>query len=130
MREVRPFPGHGCRYFDQGRCLYEEALNPGWDRSLACRVLAALEEGYDHFLAQAEGFGIGEGEAGALLQRRMERILARGDLCPDFAPAGAGAGAGDEEDAGLPDCALRRGLVCLRALPACPGTCSRFKPHT
>jgi hypothetical protein len=106
MREVRPFPGHGCRYFDQGRCLYEEALNPGWDRTLACRVLAALEEGYDHFLAQAEGFGLGDGQAGALLQRRMERILARGDLCPDFAPAGEAQGEGGPD---FPDCALRPG---------------------
>ena len=127
MREVRPFPGHGCRFFDQGRCLYEEALNPGYDRSLGCRLLAALEEGYDHFLAQAEGFGIGDAEAGTLMERRFRRILARGDICPEHAPFPESSG---EDEDGFPDCALRRGLVCLLLLPACPGTCSRFEPHT
>ena len=122
MSDVRPFPGHACRFFSQGRCLYEEALNPGYDRSLQCRVILTLEQGYDHFLAQAEAFGVEDRKAGDLWERRFARIMAQGDICPDFVP-----GPSESDDEGFPDCALRQDLICLQAAPLCPGTCPRFR---
>lgn len=133
MSEVRPFPGHGCRYFSQGRCLYEEALNPGYDRSLKCRIILEVERGYDHFLVQAEAFGVEDRQAGELWEQRFGRILAQGDICPDFVPGFDNEAGGVDEaggaDEGFPDCALRQDLVCLKAMPRCPGTCARFRPQ-
>lgn len=122
MSEIHRFPGHACRFFLQGRCLYEEDLNPGYDRSLQCRVLLDLERCYDHFLTQAEAFGLGEEAAGGLWERRFERFMAASGLCPDFVP-----GAGPDPDRDFPPCALRRELLCLKAAPPCQGACSRFR---
>lgn len=110
-------PGLGCRHHVLGRCLYEDALNPGYHRQWRCAVLQRWEAVYDDFLERAERFGLEEGSAADLLARRFERLTAEEVDCPDYAP-------GPEES--LSGCRLLHEELCLLRLPECGGLCRHY----
>ena len=112
------FPAIGCRFFQQGRCLYEERLNPGFHTAWRCLVLARWESVYDDFLDRAENFGLSEAELGVLWGRRFERLAEESVPCPDLL-----AGEGES----MPECRHLLEDICLLRLPACAGQCERFR---
>ena len=112
------FPAVGCRSFQQGRCLYEELLNPGLQKSWRCLVLARWEAVYDDFLDRAENFGLTEVELGVLWSKRFERLAEESVPCPDVC-------AGDGES--MPECLHLLADICLLRLPECTGQCERFR---
>jgi hypothetical protein len=120
MSNVRPMPGDACRFFRQGRCLYEERLNPGYHLSWRCLVLTRWEGEYDDFLQRAEAFRLDDAPAARLWEKRFEGLLREGINCPRFVSGGVGEVLG---------CSLLFGDVCLAALPACEGVCRRFLPR-
>ncbi|MEL7638284.1 MAG: hypothetical protein AAGU21_01450 [Solidesulfovibrio sp.] len=110
-------PGHGCRYFHTGRCLYEEHRNPGLHEGFRCSVLLRLGRIFDDFTLRAEQLGLSEEEAGRVWQARFPATLAREGYCRDR-PAG--------DTRAFLDCDKAAGDLCLLALPACDGVCPRF----
>jgi hypothetical protein len=114
------FPAVGCRHFIQGRCLYEEHLNPGYHAAWRCIVLARWESVYDEFLDRAENFSLSETELGVLWGRRFERLAEESVPCPDVLP-------GDGES--MPECSRLLEDLCLLRLPECPGQCEHFQLH-
>lgn len=114
-------PGVSCRHYERGRCLYEEALNPGYHRRWRCAVLLGWEAAYDEFLERADRFGIRESELAGLMRRRFERLTEGGVECRDYQPGA---------DASLPECRLLVDELCLLALPECGGVCRHFVPNT
>jgi hypothetical protein len=112
------FPAVGCRFFQQGRCLYEERLNPGFHTAWRCLVLARWESVYDDFLDRAENFGLSEVELGVLWHKRFERLAEESVPCPDLL-------AGDGES--MPECRYLLEDICLLRLPECAGQCERFR---
>lgn len=107
-------PGQGCRFWVHGHCWLPEAVNPGWDATLACRVLAALLRTYDGALAAQEA-----GVPGALAawSRWGDSVLLAPWQCRDFAESG--------EEPGM--CRFLRGSVCVLRLPPCQGRCSHYR---
>jgi hypothetical protein len=112
------FPAIGCRYFQQGRCLYEEFLNPGLHTAWRCLVLARWESVFDDFLDRAENFGLSEAESGALWRKRFERLAEEAVPCPDLLSADGEA---------MPECRHLLADSCLLRLPECLGQCERFR---
>lgn len=113
-------PGTDCVHFVRGRCLYQEALNPGLNEAWQCGVLRSLEREYDHTLNRAEAFGLSEAKAARLVQGRMSMPKWSAERCP----------AQGERPLGVHDaeaCDGLRGLVCVWLLPECPGRCRHFK---
>ncbi len=119
MGRLVRLPGSACRHFERGRCLYEEALNPGYNRQWRCAVLVGWEAAYDEFLDRADRFGIRESELAGLLRRRFERLTGAEVDCEHYAPGA---------DASLPECLLLVGELCLLKLPECGGVCRNFSP--
>lgn len=113
-------PGLGCLHHERGRCLYEEALNPGYHRQWRCVVLLRWESAYDEFLERAERFGVDEAGLPGLLHRRFERLTSEDVDCPHHVPG---------EDETPPQCRLLSGELCLLSLPACGGVCRHFAPR-
>lgn len=120
MSKVRPMPGDACRFFRQGHCLYEERLNPGYQRAWRCRVLLRWEGEYDDFLQRAEAFRLEDAPAAQLWGKRFAGLLREGINCPRFVAGGVGE---------VLDCSLLLGDVCLAELPVCEGVCRRFLPR-
>ncbi|MBN2140913.1 MAG: hypothetical protein PHV85_01305 [Desulfovibrionaceae bacterium] len=118
MAKIHRLPGRGCRFYQKGRCLYEETLNPGLNRDWRCRVLLAWETAYDDFLGQAEAFSLGRDAAVALWERRFQRLVDLDCECPDYLCL---------PGADLPGCAHALGELCLKALPECPGQCRHYQ---
>jgi len=112
------FPAVGCRHFEQGRCLYEERLNPGYHTAWRCLVLARWEAVYDEFLDRAESFNLTETELGRLWSRRFARLAEEGLPCPDVR-------VGDAES--MPECRHLLEEICLLRLPDCAGQCGNFR---
>jgi hypothetical protein len=119
MATISRLPASGCRYFLNGRCLYEEELNPGYNLDFRCVLLRRWERAFDDFLGRAEAFGLAQASAADAWARRFERLLGEDADCPDY-----------RREAGrdLPDCVHCRGDICVKALPECPGHCLRFQP--
>lgn len=118
---VLRLPASGCRSYHQGRCLYEEQLNPGLDQGLRCRVLAHWESVYDDFLNRAENFNLAEDELAALWRKRFERLSEEAIDCPDFTPTIMEA---------MPECRHLFVDICLLRLPECLGHCRNYRLHT
>jgi hypothetical protein len=114
------FPGAGCAYYDNGRCLYEETLNPGLDEGLRCATLNRLEEAYDDFLRQAEVFDLSEDKALRIWEERFSRLVRQQSDCQDYLP-------GDNDN--FLGCVFALGDLCLKAFPRCLGQCPRFSPR-
>lgn len=110
-------PGHTCTHHRLGRCLYEEALNPGYHQQWRCVVLTRWEGVYDDFLARVEQFGLEEGDLADLWRRRFERLAGEYVDCPDYDP-------GPVES--MPECSLLHDDLCLLRLPKCGGKCQHY----
>jgi hypothetical protein len=108
--------GQGCQYWVYGHCWLSEVENPGWDETVICVVLAALERTYDGALAAQEA-----GVSGALAawSHWGDRVLASPWDCLDFQSQTGDDGA----------CRFLRHSVCVLRLPPCAGRCSRFHPR-
>ncbi len=119
-RKITSLPGTSCRFHVLGRCLYEERLNPGYNRQWRCRVLLRWEHAYDTFLAQADNFVMEPETAAGIWEERLRKLMREGHDCPDFLPGG-------EDPTG---CRHIFGGLCLEALPPCPGQCRRFEPRS
>lgn len=114
-------PAFGCRSYHGGRCLYEEQLNPGFDKRLRCQVLARWEGVYDDFLNRAERFGLEEKDLADLWRARFERLAEEAIDCPDFTPALAET---------MPECRHLFADICLLRLPECQGHCKNYRLHS
>lgn len=114
-------PGDGCRFWADGRCLYEELLNPGLRVEYGCVVLNGLEKNFDAFVMRGEKLGLTTEQAGRIWERRMDAALNIGWDCANFIFLQDGPGE-------MPCLHFRNG-VCMLRLPACPGRCRRFVPH-
>jgi hypothetical protein len=110
-------PGTFCRHYLAGRCLYEEHLNPGLHEDYRCAVLLRLGRVFDDFALRAENLGLTEEQAGRAWKARFPATLAREGYCRDR-PGG--------DTRTFPECDNAAGDLCLLALPACAGVCSRF----
>ncbi|NCC24861.1 MAG: hypothetical protein EOM25_06645 [Deltaproteobacteria bacterium] len=117
MADVTAFPGRGCRFYIQGRCLYEEVLNPGYAQVWRCRVLVELERRFDDLLDRAESFHLDAAVTGRIWAGRQSEAEALFKSCPDFGLEG-GDSCGH----------LVLGMICVLRLPSCLGACRRFSP--
>ncbi|GAB7080349.1 hypothetical protein [Megalodesulfovibrio paquesii] len=134
-RRLLHFPGQGCHYYWNGRCLLEERRNPGLEQAWRCRVLLAWGEAYDHFLDQAEVFALADETAMGIWRQRMKKlghprlwcgeyVLAPdGDDLPDLPPGIS------PEDVATVGCLHQLEDMCLKELPACAGVCAHFEPR-
>lgn len=116
---IRRLPGNDCHHFVHGRCLYEEHLNPGYNRRWRCSVLLSWEDSYDDFLLRAEAFQLEAATAAGLWEGRIERLVEAAPGCGDFVSGGDGA----------TGCANAVSELCLAALPVCEGRCRKFTPR-
>lgn len=114
-------PAYGCQSFFQGRCLYEEQLNPGLHLEWHCSVLTRWESVYEDFLNRAENFGLEESELNRLWRLRFERLAEEPIDCQDLAPAVAEA---------MPECLHLFVDLCLLRFPLCGGHCKNYCLHT
>ena len=125
MTPTLRLPGEGCRYWVDGRCLYEESLNPGLREDFFCAVLSRLEESFDAFVVRGEIMGLSTEEAGRIWEKRMDAALNIGWDCANFVflPDGPGE---------MP-CRHFRSGICVLRLPVCAGRCRRYalpdRPH-
>lgn len=119
MTSVLRLPGDDCRFWAQGRCLYEESVNPGLRREFACCVLVALEGSFDEFVVRGEILGLSGEQAGRIWEQRMARALNIGWDCANFTPL-----PGDDGDV---MCRHFMEGVCLLNMPCCPGRCRRYE---
>lgn len=117
MSNISTFPGTACLYFEEGRCLFEERLNPGYEERWRCTEMARWEKEYDRFMEQAEAFNLDERMASIIWTKRFAKLAGGRKLCECFAPGG------DNE---LLNCAFLHEDICLRELPACTGVCRLF----
>lgn len=113
-------PAAGCRSLFQGRCLYEEQLNPGLSTAWRCQVLRRWEAVYDEFLDRAENFGLAEASVPELWRRRFERLAEESVACPDYSQAPGGD---------MPECLHLFADLCLLRLPVCEGKCRNYRLH-
>lgn len=117
MTKLKRLPGTDCRYYSFGRCIYEEILNPGYNRGWRCEVLSGLIHSYDHFLDQAEIFNLNGTKAEAIWKERLSARIPVWN-CPDYRP--------DPEREG--ECILLFHNQCILSMPSCPGRCRLFSP--
>ena len=120
MAKVTKMPGRMCRFYQNGRCLYEEMLNPGYNRDWRCLVLKELEGKYDKLLLQADNFHLDEQAFRDLWEQRIEEYLKSNVVCRKMV-------AGVEE--GDAFCTALHKEVCLFEQPECEGVCNLFKPR-
>lgn len=116
--EVKRLPARDCRYFQGGRCLYEERRNPGYHQEWRCGVLCEWETAYDDFLDRAEAFSLAPADASRMWGERLKKLVARAAACPDYIHGGADSGTG---------CAYEFEALCLRLVPPCEGMCRRYE---
>ncbi|WP_432736790.1 hypothetical protein [Maridesulfovibrio sp. FT414] len=119
MARITKMPGRNCRFFTNGKCLYEEMLNSGYNRDWRCRVIRDLEGEYDRLLRQAEAFKLDEEAFTDIWEQRIDEHLKSTVVCRKMIPL-------DEE--GLPFCAALWDDVCLLELEDCSGVCRNFSP--
>ncbi|WP_051617163.1 hypothetical protein [Desulfonatronovibrio hydrogenovorans] len=121
QHKVKKFPAYNCVFFRLGSCVYEEALNPGFDPKVQCSVLAELEKKFDHLLHQADVFRLTSEQVHTIWASRFGEEISWDSLCTSYMP-----------QAELDDrCRYLFGNSCLGFLPRCLGICSSysvFKP--
>ncbi len=121
--DLRLFPGKKCRHYSHGRCLREEAVNPGLRREHVCLELLRLEERYDALLKRLDAFELSERRSMDLLSKLLERHKEQGGRCERKVTAPEP----DREGNAL-DCVHALGHVCLLQMPACEGVCRYYEP--
>lgn len=119
MGKVTSLPGRNCVYYSFGRCKYEEYLNPGYQSSWQCRVLAFLEKDYDGLISKADAFDLSLDQVEKIWEKRFAGIGSWADLCGSYLPAGS------EDDR----CACLFGNACVLMMPECTGVCRLFRPR-
>lgn len=134
---VLSFPGHSCRFYASGRCLYEERMNPGLEQRWRCRVLHAWAEAYDQLLDQAEVFSLEDEMAMAIWRKRMVELAPPGQWCadyiyapdqdPPFAPLNVSWN--PYQEMVTVECLHGVEDMCVNALPICHGVCPSFAPR-
>ncbi len=118
MADITRLPGEGCRHHENGRCLYEEHLNPGYDPGFKCRVLARWESAFDEFLARAECFGVEQQAMPDLWRRQFGRLARKTFHCDEYEYCA---------EAEVPACLHALGGLCRLGLPECEGRCHHFQ---
>ena len=116
MGKLYFFPGQGCLYYRSGHCLYEEVLNPGYNRHWQCKVLLKWEKEYDTLINQAEYFQLNPAQVEGIWERRMARRMNFGWECKHYVPR-----EGEEK------CIYLYGNICILALPRCRGRCHLYQ---
>lgn len=106
-----------CVHCRQGRCLYDESVNPGLDETRHCVHVRELTGKWDDFLDRAEAFNLEEDLALRIWQGREH---APASACPH--------GHGEFSHAGGLACGFLHFSLCLLALPPCLTPCKRFRP--
>lgn len=86
MAKVSKMPGCRCQFYINGKCLYEEMLNPGYNNDWRCRIIKELEKEYDRLLHQAEAFKLDEKTFSDLWEQRMEEHLKSTVVCRKMIP--------------------------------------------
>ncbi|OEU70675.1 MAG: hypothetical protein BA863_15070 [Desulfovibrio sp. S3730MH75] len=119
LAKISKLPGHMCRFYQKGRCLYEEFLNPGYNTAWRCKVLGGLEDEYDKLIRQAEAFKLSAEVVADLWNQRVAEHRASSGGCQKGALKG--------EDT-YPLCSNGHDDICLLELPECEGVCKKFKP--
>jgi len=114
---IRRLPGKECLYHVRDRCLYEERLNPGYNRRWRCRVLQGWEASYDDFLLRAEAFQLESATVAGLWESRVERLVEQRPDCAEFCRGGTE----------VTGCIHTLDELCLLALPVCAGRCRLFR---
>jgi hypothetical protein len=119
MSDIKRMPADDCRHHCRGRCLYEERLNPGYQRNWRCGVMMQWEAAFDDFLHRAEAFSVGPEQVGKLWKTRFERLVGHKPDCPKFQADASGV---------PPFCRHHHDALCLLGLERCEGRCRRFAP--
>ncbi|WP_243364336.1 hypothetical protein [Fundidesulfovibrio terrae] len=117
MSQILRLPATGCRHFIQGRCLYEEHLNPGYHGEYRCRVITKLQELYDSFLNQADAFGLDELKATDIWEKRFRELYREDTGCQGHEPGDMNV---------FPGCVHCLEDICVPLLPQCGGCCSNY----
>lgn len=122
MGDITRLPGLGCQYYIDGRCLYEEMLNPGYTQRWRCQVLLKWGSAFDDFLERAESFGIEQDAVPELWERQFERMAREAFHCEQYSYF---------HGSDIPSCHHHAldGL-CRLALPDCGGRCRQYKVET
>lgn len=113
---VSHMSGRTCAHHVNGRCIYDEYMNPGYDKKTGCKVLDGWEQAFDDFIDRAEAFRLEDEKALGMWENYMERLPAANTACPDFMAASAQP----------VSCVHRLGRLCLPAMPPCAGRCSKY----
>ncbi|MCJ2163699.1 MULTISPECIES: hypothetical protein [unclassified Pseudodesulfovibrio] len=121
MGRITRLPGDGCRYCLNGRCLYEEQLNPGYTQSWRCQVTARWESAYDDFLSRADCFGVEESAVPDIWARQFQRMARDVFHCQRYLY---------DHGAQAPACLNHLHGVCIVALPKCEGRCRHYLAET
>ncbi len=130
--KIHPLPGVNCASFLQGRCLYEERINPGLHASWRCQVLVRLEEEYDRFLDQAEHFSLDLRTAMNIWENRADALMGVRPPCGEYSPGRLDIqelGENERPEDAVLDCAHYWLGLCLPKLPPCSGVCPLFAPR-
>ncbi len=117
MGNITRLPGLGCQHFTNGRCLYEERLNPGYAYDWRCRVLSRWESAFDDFLERADAFGIEQSAVPDLWKRQFERMARNAFDCEQYSYC---------HGAEAPACLHVMDELCRLSLPECGGRCRRY----
>ncbi|WFS64118.1 hypothetical protein LF599_08160 [Pseudodesulfovibrio thermohalotolerans] len=121
MSKISRLPGTDCRHHLNGRCLYEEWLNPGYTKSWRCQVTARWESSFDDFLRRAEFFGVAEDAAPDLWGRQFQRMARETFHCGMYKY---------RPGAPVPGCGHHLDGVCVMGLPRCSGRCRHYSLNT
>lgn len=116
MSKLSKLPGVGCKYYIQGKCIYEEFLNPGYEDIWRCSILLSIESEYDKLLKQAENFKLDDKIVAGILDCRISSHSSNSQSCQGH-------------DSPYPECSALHGDICLLALPECDGVCSHYSPE-
>ncbi|MCG8532526.1 MAG: hypothetical protein MI749_17945 [Desulfovibrionales bacterium] len=122
--QVSKLPGIHCAYYIQGRCFYEEHINPGDHEEWQCTEIRRILHEYDDFVERADRFSLDDEEAGKLWEVHEESLPLVGTLCPSYCPNPCKQ-CGKEGQ--ITDCEHEQALICILQLPVCTGVCRRYK---
>jgi len=116
MGKITRLPAHNCIFFRSGRCVYNEALNPGFDPELQCHVLLELETRYDKLLTQADVFDLNSEQVQKIWAGRFGEIVSWEMFCDIYEPKNP------EDDR----CLCLFGNACIVRFTRCRGICSSY----
>lgn len=81
---ISPMLGNNCRFWLEGRCAYEELLNPGLHDAWRCTEEQRIMKLYDRFMEQADGFSLDTDTAVHLWEQRLGKEPPLGALCSQY----------------------------------------------